>query len=313
MKNGDSKKNQSKEKGLAIYSIRDLEQISGIKAHTIRAWEQRYKILTPQRTKTNIRYYTDIDLKHLLNISLLNKNGIKISKIAKMTKNEVAAQVSAISEVSMGDQNNQLDALTISMIQMDEVVFSRIINADIKQLGFERTMIEVINPFLEKLSLLWLTSSLTPIHEQFITCLIRQKIIAAIDQLDFPRAEYRKKFLIFLPEGDNQELSLLFLYYLLKSRKHAVVYLGGDVACEDLVPAIEIHKPDYIFTKLSPTYTKQSCQGFVDQLCSQIHTATLLLSGYMVIKNPINLPTNAKVLSDLTETISFLNSIKINA
>ncbi len=309
MKNGNTKQYLPKRTSLAIYSIRDLEQISGIKAHTIRAWEQRYKILTPQRTSTNIRYYTDENLKYLLNISLLNKNGIKISKIAKMTQKEIAAKVSAISEVNF-DHDNQLDALTISMIQMDERVFSRIINADIKQMGFERTMIDVINPFLEKLGLLWLTSSITPIHEQFITCLIRQKIISAIDRLDHPRYPEAKKFLIFLPEGDHQELSLLFLHYLLKSRKHSVVYLGGDVSCDDLYPAIEIHKPDFIFTMLSPTYTKQSCQCFVDGLSNKIKTATLLLSGYMVSKSPINLPKNTRVLADLADTITFLNDFE---
>jgi len=134
---------------VAVYSIKDLEKLSGINAHTIRAWEHRYDIIEPKRTKTNIRYYEDEDLKFLLNIALLNKNGIKISKIADMSRSEIAEKVAAISEVNF-EHGTQLDALTISMIEMDEYKFDRIITTNIQQMGFEKTMVEVIHPFLEK-------------------------------------------------------------------------------------------------------------------------------------------------------------------
>ena len=166
---------------MAVYSIKDLEKLSGIKAHTIRVWEQRYGLLEPKRTKTNIRYYQDEDLRFLLNVALLNKNGLKISKIAELEKEEVAEKVAAISEINF-EYGTQLDALTLSMIEMDEYKFDRIINTNIDQLGFERTMLEIIYPFLDKLSVLWLTGSINPVQESFITYLIRQKIIAAIDR-----------------------------------------------------------------------------------------------------------------------------------
>jgi DNA-binding transcriptional MerR regulator len=150
---------------VAIYSIKDLEKLSGIKAHTIRVWEQRYDIINPERTPTNIRYYKDEDLKFLLNIALLNKNGIKISKIAKMSKSEIAEKVAAISEINF-EYGTQLDALTISMIEMDEYKFDRIISTNIQQIGFERTMLEVIHPFLDKLGVLWLTGSINPVQEK---------------------------------------------------------------------------------------------------------------------------------------------------
>jgi DNA-binding transcriptional MerR regulator len=177
---------------VAVYSIRDLEKLSGIKAHTIRIWEQRYGIIEPQRTKTNIRYYQDEDLKFLLNIALLNKNGIKISKIAKMTKGEVAEKVAAISEINF-EYGTQLDALTISMIEMDEFKFDRIVSTNIQQLGFERTMLEIIYPFLDKLSLLWLTGSINPVQENFMSYLIRQKIIVAIDKEALPSGQILQK------------------------------------------------------------------------------------------------------------------------
>lgn len=159
---------------MAVYSISDLEKLSGIKAHTIRVWEQRYSIIEPKRTKTNIRYYQDADLKFLLNIALLNKNGIKISKIAKMSKGEIAEKVAAISEINF-EYGTQLDALTISMIEMDESKFDRIVSTNIQQSGFEHTMLEIIYPFLEKLSVLWLTGSINPVQENFMSYLIRQK------------------------------------------------------------------------------------------------------------------------------------------
>ncbi|MEL7120513.1 MAG: MerR family transcriptional regulator, partial [Bacteroidota bacterium] len=229
---------------MAVYSIRDLEKLSGIKAHTIRIWEQRYGIIVPQRTKTNIRYYEDEDLKYLLNIALLNKNGIKISKIAKMSKGEVAEKVAAISEINF-EYGTQLDALTISMIEMDEFKFDRIISTNIQQLGFERTMIEIIYPFLDKLSLLWLTGSINPVQENFMSYLIRQKIIVAIDEEPLVSGKNVPKFIIYLPEGEKQELTLLFMHYLLKARRNQVIYLGQDISIIDLKDACKIHQPDF--------------------------------------------------------------------
>ena len=177
---------------MAIYSIKDLEKLSGIKAHTLRMWEHRYKIIEPQRTETNIRYYLDEDLKFILNVALLNKNGIKISKISKMSKEEIAQKVAAISEINF-EYGTQLDALTISMIEMDEFKFDRIISTNIQQLGFERTMLEIIYPFLDKLSLLWLTGSINPVQENFMSYLIRQKLIVAIDNESLPNSRKRQK------------------------------------------------------------------------------------------------------------------------
>ena len=171
---------------MAVYSIRDLEKLCGIKAHTIRIWEQRYGIIKPNRTDTNIRYYHDADLNLLLNIVILNRNGLKISKIAKMSKEEIAEKVSAISEVHF-DLSAQLDELTLAMVEMDEYKFDLILSTNIQQLGFEKTMIEVVYPFLDKLSVFWLTGSISPIQENFITNLIRQKLITAIDKEPVPK------------------------------------------------------------------------------------------------------------------------------
>lgn len=293
---------------MAIYSIRDLEKLTDIKAHTIRIWEQRYRIVEPKRTKTNIRYYTDNDLKTLLNIALLNRNGYKISKIAKMSEDEIVHKVADISEVNF-ENATQLDALTISMIEMDEFKFDRIISTNIEQIGFERTMLEIINPFLEKLSLLWLTGSINPAQEHFISCLIRQKIIVSIDKTPVITNPNVDKFLLYLPEGTADELSLLFLHYVIKSRGYRVIYLGQDIPLQDVKAVVNIHNPKYIYTIISEVFTKEPAQRYIEKLCNQFPSSNILLTGYRVLAQPIKCPKNASIHHSLENTIDFLNDV----
>lgn len=294
---------------MAVYSIKDLEKLSGIKAHTLRIWEQRYNIIQPKRTQTNIRYFEDEDLKLVLNIAMLNRNGIKISKIAKMSREEIGQKVAAISDINF-EHGTQLDALTIAMMEMDEFKFDRIVSTNIQQLGFEYTMLEVIYPFLEKLSLLWLTGSINAVQENFISYLVRQKIIVAIDKEPLSIGPGHKKFIIYLPEGDKQELSLLFMHYLLKSRHNHVIYLGQDISLEDLRDAYHIHHPDYIFTMITEPFAKGSVQQYADKLASCFPEAQILLSGYQVVAQKVS-PThkNIFILRSLSQTLHFLDQI----
>lgn len=294
---------------MAVYSIRDLEKLSGIKAHTIRIWEQRYGVIAPKRTNTNIRYYQDEDLKFLLNVALLNKNGFKISKISKMSRREVAEKVAAIAEINF-DYDTQLDALTISMIEMDEQKFDRIISTNIQQMGFERTMLEVIYPFLDKLGVLWLTGSINPVQENFISYLIRQKIIVAIDKEPVAQGRQVRKFIIYLPEGEKQELTLLFMHYILKSRRNQVLYLGQDISLADLRDACKIHKPDFIFTMISETFAKEPVQRYADKLSESFPDCQILLSGYQVVAQKVNPAHNVRILRSLDQALDFLEDIK---
>jgi len=295
---------------LAVYSIKDIEKLCGIKAHTIRVWEQRYGLVEPKRTKSNIRYYEDEDLKFLLNVALLNKNGFKISKIAKMSDEEILDQVRSISDLGAA-YNTQLDALTISMIEMDEYKFDRIVSTNIRQIGFERTMIEVIYPFLEKLSVLWLTGSISPVQENFTTCLIGQKIISQIDQLPIPANGSGNTFLIYLPKGETQELSLLFMHYLLKVRGFKVVYLGQDISLGDLRDCQKIKQPDYLFTMISETFSEQSVEQYLEQLTALFPKTEFLLSGYQVIRQRIRPTTQLHITNSLQDTIQFLDQLNV--
>ena len=293
---------------MAIYSISDLEKISGIKTHTLRIWEQRYGILRPRRTPTNIRYYEDDDLQLILNIALLNRNGYKISKIAAMSREDIAEKVSDVSEVSLG-LDAELDVLTLAVIEMDEYKFSRILDNHIKQLGFEEAMIEVVYPFMEKLSLLWLTGSIRPVQENFITLVIRNKLIAAIENLPIIHDRKATKFLLYLPKDEQQELSLLFMQYILKKRRFRVVNLGANMAMIDLKDACQIHHPEYIFTILSESFNKEPVQRYLQNLSEAAEDSQLLLTGYLVASHSIQLPENAKILPSLGDAVEFLDNL----
>lgn len=291
---------------VAVYSIKDLEILSGIKAHTLRIWEQRYDIINPKRTKTNFRYYEDEDLKFILNIALLNKNGMKISQIAKMSEQEISNKAVAVSDFNF-EYGTQLDALTIAMIEMDEHKFERIISTNIRQIGFERCMLEIVYPFLDKLSLLWLTGSICPAQENFTCNLIRQKIIVAIDNEPLPSGEEVKKFLLFLPEGEKRELNILFLNYMLKSRGHQVVYIGVEAPLCDLKDAYNFHRPDFIFTMITEAFANESAQKYTDKLSAAFPDCRILLSGYQVEVQNILPLANITLLKSLNQVLDFLN------
>lgn len=295
---------------MAIYSIKDLEKLCGIKAHTLRIWEQRYSLIQPQRTKTNIRFYQDEDLQFLLHIALLNRNGIKISKIAKMSKQEISERVADISEVDI-QSDNQLDALTLSMIEMDDSKFNKIVATNIEQIGFEETILKVVYPFLEKLNVLWLTGSIKPIQENFITFLIRQKIIVAIDQLPEPK-NTDDKFIIYLPEGENDELSLHLMHYLLKKRNFKTINLGKDISIHDLIDAHHICKPAFIYTMISESYSDQPVKNYVDELERHFPDCKIMLSGYQIAAQRILSANNIQVLNSLDETITMLDDLSNN-
>lgn len=293
---------------MAIYSIRDLEHLTGIKAHTIRIWEQRYRLVVPHRTDTNIRYYTDEELRLLFNIALLNRHGYKISKLADMPHDRIAKMASEIAENSEG-QNAQIDAFTLAMIDMDELSFERIFSAYVWENGFERTMLELVYPFLDKLNTLWLTNSVSPAHEKFITNLIRRKLISAIDREPISYQEDGHTFVLYTPEGEAQELTLLFMQYLLRTRQHKVIYLGANTSLSDIRDISHTLNPKFIFTILQEPLPRQSIQSYVDNASRSINGSELLLTGAQLFVQPVKLPGNVRVLNGLPDTLEFLDGL----
>lgn len=292
-----NEKNQT----VATYSIRDLEKISGIKAHTLRVWEQRYSVLQPKRTKTNIRFYDEDDLRLLLSISMLNNNGIKISKIAKMDPTEVHERCQELFEASE-EFETQINAMTLSMIDMDEFRFEKIISNNAVRYGFEETMIKVITPFFERVGILWQTGTIRPAQEHFISNLVRQKVIVAIDAQLVPNGPEVPKYLLFLPEYETHELSLLFASYLLRSRGNRVIYLGVSLPEEDLDSVYETYHPDYIFTILTMNPPKETSIEFLDRLGKKFNDSIILASGHSIMEATPE-SENVTILRSMTELL----------
>ena len=267
---------------VGTYSIKELERLSGIKAHTIRIWEKRYKIIEPQRTSTNIRFYSDDDLKKIMNVSALNSHGVKISKIADMSGDEINRQIFSITDTQTS-ASSYIEQLVLAMIDLEEEKFDKIITSLVKKFGFERAVTEAIYPFLEKIGILWQTQNITPAHEHFISNLIRQKVIVAIDSLPL-NSESKKRVVLFLPEHEQHEIGLLFNYYLIRKAGFKCYYLGQNVPHNDLIEIVKTHKPHILVTAIIspmmrgvPTYLEVLSREFPKQkiLISGIQTTTL--------------------------------------
>ncbi len=290
---------------MAIYAIKDLEKLSGIKAHTIRIWEKRYNVLKPQRTDTNIRFYTDDDLRMLLNIAFLVRRNYKISKISKMSASQIEKEVHEISSLAQ-ETDMQLDALTISMIEMDASKFENILQINIDDMGFERAMLDVIYPFLDKLTLLWMSGSIKPVQESYITQLIKKKLYVAIENDDFPPQKPGMKAMIFLPEGENQELSLLFVQYLLMKRGVVVHNLGNNINYTDAIHGNELLKPSLVFTIFNELSNNDCALDFVNKLAGQLRECPLYITGYYAFTQIIEPPKNVFVAPGLTQIFEMI-------
>ncbi len=285
------------------YSIKELEQLSGIKAHTIRIWEKRHKIIEPSRTATNIRYYSDLDLKKIINVSLLNTYGIKISKIADMSLDDMNRKVLEISELQ-NDKGVHIDQMVIAMIDMEEELFEKILNNLILRFGFEQTITEIIYPFLEKIGILWQTQNITPAHEHFISNLIRQKIVVAIDGLPIP-PKTQKKILLFLPEGEMHELGLLFYHFLIRKAGYRTYYLGQNVPHEDLVSVYKVHQPDFMLTSITST-PPDPIEKYLERLANEFGQTKILASGYQVQKFNGSKLANVQTFSTALELSKYI-------
>ena len=291
---------------MSNYSIKDLEQLSGIKAHTLRIWEQRYNLLQPKRTDTNIRFYDDDDLKLILNVALLNDNGVKISKIASMSSNELREEVMKLTERSL-THDDQIHALTICMIEMDEERFDKILSTNILKLGFEQTMLNVIYPFMSKIGVLWQTGAINPAQEHFISNLVRQKLIVAIDGQIPQRGG--KKFLLFLPEGELHEISILFASYLIKSKGHKVIYLGQSTPNDDLLAVYKLHQPEYLLTVITTSPSSEYVQEYIHALSERFGQAQILVTGYQVLGQDLTFPTNVVQMSYIRDIKDLLEEL----
>jgi DNA-binding transcriptional MerR regulator len=285
---------------MAKYSIKELEQLSGVKAHTIRIWEKRYSLISPERSHTNIRSYNDVHLKKILNVALLIKNGQKISVIAALTPNDLHEKVATIGSTTDADLQMQekVNALVAAMIDFNSVVFESIFASVSLRIGFEETILQLIYPLLKKIGLYWATNKINPAEEHFISNLIRQKIIAAIDGVvitDKPKSTG----VLYLPEGEYHEIGLLMAHYLLKKKGHKIYYLGCNVPYVDLIEVHRKTKPDFLFTFFTTSKPLQSAVAHITCLKNDISKSKIYYAG------------NESMLNDLipTKRIVYMQSL----
>ena len=281
---------------MAHYSIKDLERISGVKAHTIRIWEKRYGIVEPKRTESNIRFYCDTDVKKLMNVAILLHQGHKISKLASLDEVELSKKVLEVSRIANG-HDSQIENLVVAMIELDESKFEKILNICIIKEGFENTVFKVLYPFFERIGILWQAGSINPAHEHFITNLVKQKIYVAIDSIPVPVGNDRKTFLLFLPEWDLHELGLLVYDYLIKSKGFRVIYLGPNVPEDDVYSVSDFVKPDYLFLAFANAVEKEKIEAYLMRIAGRYPEKKIFITGHQTACLTFDLPSNITIIN----------------
>ena len=289
------------------FSISDIESLTGIKAHTIRIWEQRYDLFRPKRTDTNIRYYDDNDLCLFLNIATLNQNGYKISKISKMSTDEIIDTVKNL-QGDVQNASSQSQALCNAMIKMDEREFEYVLDGCINKLGLEDAMTEILFPFLCKVGEMWQVGTINPAHEHFATHKIVQKIIEATYAIKISPKPDAKKFVLFLPPLEQHELGLLFAQFLVRKYGHHCLYLGQNLPFETLAQVISYYEPDFAFTVLTTALSNANIENTLENLKKATPNVKLIVTGNLITE--INYPNTDLLLliKSITCFTMFLSS-----
>ena len=266
---------------MSVYSIRDLERISNQKAHTIRIWEQRYGLLVPERTDTNIRFYNDDQLKKLLNVCTLIHKGMKISNISKLSKKEIADEIDLIlTDTLQGDL--QIEAIIsqalIAIATFDGMLFDQLFSNSVNQMGLNKTYFKIIYPLLVRTGLMWIKDDLIPSQEHFLSNLIRQKLFAAIESL--PVSENPDQtWILFLNEEEDHEIGLLFAYYVLRQSGKKVIYLGSRVPYQDLFHVIAQCKPTHIYSFFVRNQPEKELKNVISRLTTDFKECSICISG----------------------------------
>lgn len=293
---------------MAQYSIKDLENLTGIKAHTIRIWEKRYNILQPKRSETNIRYYDDEDVRRIINISILKDKGFKISRISGFSETEIQEKVAYLT-LDAGEFKTQIEALVLAMIKMNELRFNEILSKAILSQGFEETFLNIVFPFLQRIGLLWQTGAINPGQEHFISNLIRQKLITNIDAQNHPPTDRSKRFILFLPEGELHELGMLFLSYLIKKRGHELMYLGQFTPLNAVVETDRIWQSDIIVTALITGVSGVFPEDYAGKMSRAFPDKKLIITGQLSKEIPDTKYNNVLCFPKNTGLINYLDNL----
>lgn len=247
-----------------VFSIKDLENLSGVKAHTIRIWEKRYNLFEPQRTDTNIRVYGNEELQKILNIAFLNKNGLKVSKIAEISEEEIAERIQKL----LKEENTFEDAYNkfkMAMLNFDSVLFNNTYNSLLEKESFRTVFVEIFARLLQEIGILWHTNTIKPMHEHFVSTLISQKILLNIEKVNIePRQDIT--YVLFLPVNEIHQIGLMYLNYELVSKGCKTIYLGPNVPIANLKDLQALFpKIEYIsYFTVEPT--KENAQSYLEEM-----------------------------------------------
>jgi len=285
------------------YSIKDLEVLSGVKAHTIRIWEKRYNLLVPKRTDTNIRYYTEEDLKRMLNISMLVRNGFKISKVAKWDDKKISETIlNLTSEITT--ESDYIEQLILYMINFDNINFYRLTTEIINKIGLEEAITKVFFNFFIRIGTYWQVGSVFPTQEHYVSNIFRQKLIAEIDKLGIVHSR-QETILFYLPEKEMHEMSLLFYSYLAHKMGYRVIYLGQFVPQEDLSKIQEQVRIDFVFTAFINSIAKEDLESYLESVKELFRNQKVFITGWQIHSHNPKLPRNVKVVKDYHEFKKF--------
>ncbi|CAH8281524.1 B12 binding protein [Mariniflexile fucanivorans] len=292
------------------FSIKDLENLTGIKAHTIRIWEKRYKLLSPDRTDTNIRNYSVSSFQKLMNISYLNNNGLKISKIADLKEEEIPIKVRELA--SRGKiEDHALNAFKMSMMNFDQVLFYSTYNNLLENKTFSQIFYAVFLPLLNEIGLLWQTNTITPAHEHFISVLIKQKILLNTERLQSLEPKpISKTYILFLPDHEIHDIGLLYLNYELRSRGNHTIFLGESVPMESLTDLFDFFD-EIIFVSYFTIYPEEEniapyLNNFSELLLKDNNTKLLLLGQKILNFDSSELPKNISIYKSIENLVKDL-------
>jgi DNA-binding transcriptional MerR regulator/DNA-directed RNA polymerase subunit L len=260
------------------FTIKDIENLSGIKAHTLRIWEQRYQLFIPKRKESKHRYYDNEDLKHILRISQLYHNGVKISKIAQLPASSIRSMAM---EQYLGKQNADayIHRLIEASIDFNEERFEELFEQALKQFGLEVTIIDVMYAFLERIGLLWLTDHVIPAQEHFASNIIKRKIISALDALKTKPSPSSGTYVLFTPEGEQHEIPLLLNHYLMKASGKKCIYMGVDVPFDDIDIYVKLKNPKYLYFHAITHLYEQPMDDLLKQLKQKFSQQEIIMSG----------------------------------
>ena len=292
---------------MQTYSIADLKKLSGIKSHTIRIWEKRYNIVSPERSDTNIRAYNDDQLKKILNISFLINNGLKISKIASLSLDELSSKVISLTSNSASFEA-QINDFVICSLQFDEPLFNKTYNTLREDYSLSFVYENVFIPTLRRIGALWSSGELFPAQEHFLSNLIKQKFYHAIEVAESSLKRNKKAYL-FLPPWEDHDFALLYSNMILKQNGFDVVNVGKTMTFESILQCIEKVKPDILFTTFIVGQKVTILQKFCDDLHNHSDTK-LFFAGNPDLLRLVN--THGKVFYKLDEFDRFFSNSSLN-